>query len=894
MIQLKDYQQRVLDSFRMFLRQCARDKHPEAAFEAVQRQNGRVQLPYLQVPMPGPAAGLPYVCLRVPTGGGKTLLACHAAGLAMHDLLHAERAVVLWLVPSNTLLKQTVDALRDKRHPYRRALELSCGTVEVVAVEEALQLSRARVDGATVVIVATIQAFRAEDTTGRKVYGQNGVFSEYLLNVPPDRVPHLLPGGDGKPMPSLVNMLRLRRPIVIVDEAHNARTALSFEALGNVLPSCIIEFSATPAREKQASNVLHHVSAAELKQANMVKLPLRVITRHASQRSELLADAISLRADLEKLAMQEAQQTGEYLRPILLIQAERVNACEPLREQLVQDFNLDRDGIKICVGAKDELPSAEVLQSPKCPVRFIITVQKLREGWDCPFAYVLCSLRETRSPTAIEQIVGRVLRLPGAALKRHADLNCAYAFSVSPNIGEVLEELRAALESNGFTAAEADRIVIPASQVALPLGLQPVRVQVAPREIDVLLLETQLPALAGKAEVNAASGAITIMEVLTQEETEKLTSCVNTPGAKAKIEQAAAAVRETDRAYGGTGAPRVRSPYERNCDFVVPVLCVREGELLLEFESTFLLEHPWRLSERDATLRAAYNPLERPKGYAGTLDVGEKGEVQTSFMMETQEANFVTTLHQQVLALETPGDWTLEALVAWLDHQIPHEDIPLGESAAFLHKVLRGLMATHGAELGDLAADRFRLCAEIEARIQQHRAQERKVAFQMYLEPNSPLEADAQYALNFKNLGYEPSWLYEGSYQFKKHYYGPKPGELAATTPNGRPAEEAACAEFLDQCAEVAFWVRNLARKNTSFRLQTSTDFFYPDFLCQLIDGRVLAVEYKGKDRYDAADAEEKRAIGAVWAARSNGKCLFCMPTDRDFSEIEKVIREPA
>src|SRR3990167_5085572 len=275
-----------------------------------------VPSPYVPVRAAGLEPGMPYVCLRVPTGGGKTLLACYTAGLAMDEFMRAECAVVLWLVPSNTILDQTADALRDARHPYRRALELACGAVEVVTIEEALHLSRATVEGQTVVIVATIQAFRVEDTTGRKVYDQNGAFAEHLLNVPADRLADLLPGADGKPKPSLVNMLRLRRPIVIVDEAHNARTDLSFSTLGNVLPSCIVEFTATPARSTHPSNVLHHVSAAELKAADMVKLPLRVVTRHPSQRDQLLADAITLRTDLEKLAATEAQQTGDYLPPI--------------------------------------------------------------------------------------------------------------------------------------------------------------------------------------------------------------------------------------------------------------------------------------------------------------------------------------------------------------------------------------------------------------------------------------------------------------------------------------------------------------------------------------------------------------------------------------------------
>jgi hypothetical protein len=247
MIALKDYQHRVLDSLREFFRLCSKTGNPAYAFSDVCKQNGSGGGPYLPIHAAGLVHDMPYVCLRVPTGGGKTLLACHTAGLAMSELLHADRAVVLWLVPSNTILDQTADALRDARHPYRRALEMACGAIEVVTIEEALNLPRASVDGQTVVIVSTIQAFRVEDSTGRKVYSQNGVFQEHLLNAPASREADLLKGPDGKPVPSLVNMLRLRRPVVIVDEAHNARTDLSFAALGDVMPSCIVEFTATPA-----------------------------------------------------------------------------------------------------------------------------------------------------------------------------------------------------------------------------------------------------------------------------------------------------------------------------------------------------------------------------------------------------------------------------------------------------------------------------------------------------------------------------------------------------------------------------------------------------------------------------------------------------------------------
>ena len=891
MITLKDYQQQVLDSLRDFLRQCARERHPSSAFQRALERNGEQIAPYIQTPASGLEPDMPYVCLRVPTGGGKTLLACYASGLAMTELLRADRAVVLWLVPSNTILEQTADALRDPRHPYRRSLELACGAVEVVTIEEALRLSRATVDGQTVVIVSTIQAFRVEDTTGRKVYEQNGAFSEHLLNLPLDRAKDLLPGADGKPKPSLVNMLRLRRPIVIVDEAHNARTDLSFSTLGQVLPSCIIEFTATPARSNNPSNVLQHVSAAELKAAEMIKLPLRVITRQLSQKDQLLADAISLRADLERLAAVEGQNTGEYLRPIMLIQAERVDACEPLRERLVNEFGITKEQIKISVGAKDELPSAKEILSQSCPVRFIITVQKLREGWDCPFAYVLCSLRETRSPTAIEQIVGRILRLPGAITKHNPDLNCAYAFSISPSIVEVLAELREALESNGFTTAEAQRIIIPLSQGTLPIGSHPKSIQVEPYEIDKHVAAVQVRELGGKVSIDETSGEITVIVPLNNEEAEKLASCVKSPEAKAKVLEVVKLVIEAEKAFGGSGQTRPPSPYERQLDFFVPLLCIRDNGELFEFDSTFLIEHQWKLSEKDASLPEHYNPLERPVLLAGVVDIGAKGEVQTKVVENDQEVDFIAAVHQQVMQFSGGGDWTVEKLIAWLDRQIEHKDIPVAESAEFLRKVVRGLMTKFGsADVGALALDRFRLKDEVETRIDQHREAELKKTFQMLLLPQSGLAVSEERGINFKNMTYEPSWIYEGGFQFKKHYFGTKPGELREKTPSGDLTEEFKCAQFIDTMPQVKYWLRNLVRKPSSFWLQTSTDRFYPDFICQLEDGRVLAVEYKGKFIYDSIDSEEKRAVGEVWATRSNGKCLFVMPTDNNFTALTKLV----
>jgi type III restriction enzyme len=105
-ITLKDYQERVLDSLRGFFRVTAQTGNPDAAFRDTTRKLYGEARPYLPVSATGLGDRMPYVCLRVPTGGGKTLLACYAAGLAQREFVRAERAVVLWLVPSNTITGQ--------------------------------------------------------------------------------------------------------------------------------------------------------------------------------------------------------------------------------------------------------------------------------------------------------------------------------------------------------------------------------------------------------------------------------------------------------------------------------------------------------------------------------------------------------------------------------------------------------------------------------------------------------------------------------------------------------------------------------------------------------------------------------------------------------------------
>lgn len=893
-VSLKPYQQRVLDTLSAFLRECVRTNNPSGAFATVTQRNGGTALPYFPVQIPE-LSGLPYACLRVPTGGGKTLLASHSVGIALKEFVQADRAVVLWLVPSNTILDQTAKALSNKRHAYCRALEMGVGgPVEVLTIEEALRMSRAVVDGQTVVIVATLQCFRVEDTTGRKVYEDNGHLQAHFEGWPEHLLASLEKGPDGKPVRSLVNALRLRRPIVIVDEAHNARTELSFSTLAKVYPSCIVEFTATPALEykpsvgRYPSNVLHRTSAAELKAAAMIKLPIRVFTRPPGQKEQALAEAVTLRTDLEKVANAEGQATGEYIRPILLIQAERVDDAEPLREQMVKDFKLDKNEIKISTGTLDELPEVEKTMDTKgvkgiaaanCPVRYIITVQKLREGWDCPFAYVLCSLKETRSATAIEQIVGRVLRLPNVEFKQRTELNHAYVFSVSESLPAVLAEFAQALEANGFTKTEAEEIIIPASSPTLALGSQPRTVKVDPKkDLDATLVKTNALILVGKVSfANAENGEVKVLAPLTKDEAGAFYPCFRTEEARGKAEAAVQEVAAIAATFGA-GTPRPATGYEKQESFIVPLLALRQGALLWEFGRTDLLERDWKLSAKDAALSEAAYSSKRPTGKLGSIDIDDTGKVKAGEVHETGPEDFVRKLHQQVWAVASEQNWTDEDLIQWLDQHIEHGDITATESAVFLRKVIQGVQTSRGLpDISALVLDRHRLRDAVAEKIDQYRQAEHKAAFKELL--GVGLVVSEEKALDFSKILYDPASWYEGGFEFQKHYFG-KPGELKAS------GEEFECAQFLDALPDVKYWIRNLAKRPDSFRLQTSTDFFYPDFVCLLHDGRVLVVEYKGKDRWDGIDAAEKRAVGAVWEGRSKGKCLFVMPTDKNWISI--------
>lgn len=877
LFQLKSYQREALASLRTFLQKAVELNDADTAFYALTKR------PFVQPPS---LPGLPYVCLRVPTGGGKTILAAHSVAIAADSFLRTDAPTVLWLVPSQTIREQTLASLSDRTHPNRRALSERFGeNVRVMTVADALYAKRADYDGGAVVIVATIQAFRVEETEGRKVYEANGELMDHFTGLADGLRGALEIGPSGDPVPSLANVLRLRRPMVIVDEAHNARTDLSFDTLARLKPSMIVEFTATPVTPEEhkpekgvyASNVLHQVSAAELKAAEMIKLP--VILRGRADPRETIGDAIAWLDELTQTASAEEQAADEFIRPVMLVQSEAKSKDKPtlhaeeVKKLLIEDFRVPEAHVVIATGETKGLDGVDLFDRD-CKVRFIITQQALKEGWDCSFAYVLCSVAEQKSPRAVEQLLGRVLRLPRAARKQNEDLNRAYAFATTASFQHAANTLRDGLVSNGFEKIEAADLV---RAVAVMPGLEEggsafVFEETLPADIDATTFKTNIEnATGGRVQVDLDTGKIRARGALTDYDR-----------AAMKLAMPEAAAATIDALVHRSRGARLKAPapLAEPIRLAVPQLTVRDGQAWQLFDRAHFLDIPWKLEESDAAPILDFFQPPRKAAEEAHIDVDATQKVKVEF---------VTDLHDQLsLALALRG-WNKNALVNWIDRRLPvasRRDITRVSSTLFISKALDVISAHHGMSLDALARSNFRLVEAFIKVIAKHRDIREASAFARALIPQSGLEfrtsADIELVFDESRYGYNQP--YKGSTDFKKHLFRVI-GDLEAT------GEEHECAIALERNPNIKAWLRNTSKQPHSFWLQTASDKFYPDFVALLNDGRILVVEYKGAHISSTDDTKEKTLIGNLWAERSNGHCLFVMVSDRQFGLIESAIK---
>jgi type III restriction enzyme len=869
LLTLKSYQQAALDALRAFAR-AAQFKGPALAFG---EQVGR---PY----SPDPFGDVPCICLRIPTGGGKTLMAAHAVNVLAEEWRATDAPVAVWLVPSDTIRSQTLRALQTTGHPYREALEASYGAgVRVCALEDLANIAPPDWGQRAVVVVATIQSFRIDDTDKRNVYSFSESFERHFKGAGEDRLRLLrdlpdslvtaeeaendktgvLPGFIGQPRWSLANWLALHEPLLIVDEAHNTKTDKSFTALKRLNPSAILELTATPIPSK--TNVLYHVSAQELAAEAMIKLPI-ALAEHPQGWQQAVFAAVQTQRALEGEALKDEAAGSGYVRPIVLFQAQNENdevPPEALRTYLEDELHIPKAQIKVATGDTRELEGLD-LASRDCPVRFVITVQALREGWDCPFAYVLCSLQKLSSATAVEQLLGRVLRMPYARPRGREALNRAYAHVCEAKFSSAAHELADRLINHmGFEALDVASMVVQQSFLPLFELNQP------PAPVSPAQVATDFIATSPSPELQAVEG-VTVATIAGEQKV-VVTGHIN-PDLEAlllaqvrgpkKQEQVQARVAQHNALVAAQSAPASRGEHFAP----IPTLAYRstpQGQL-------------WPL-EREAVLEAVDLDLLSPE--AVQLPGFQVVEQSNTFEIYLKDArvNLRAADASQIAFDYGSSTITADDLVRWLDQALFQKlpDFTQGQRSAYFAAVVSHLMHERGVPLVTLAKARFKLAQDIEARVGDLKDKAAKTQFrQLVLEEVWAIETDWSRPLLFEANRYPVpvGSRYSGRYKFNKHFY-----PVQADLKDG--GEEFLCAQLLDNHAKVKHWVRNLTTAPCGFALATSKGRFFPDFVAELLDGSVAVVEYKGAHLLNDPYEIEKRQIGELWARKSAGRCLF-------------------
>jgi type III restriction enzyme len=683
---------------------------------------------------------------------------------------------------------------------------------------------------------------------------------------------------------------------VIVDEAHNSRTELAFDMLGRFRPSGILELTATPDTERTPSNVLHSVSAAELKAEEMIKLP--VVQETEPDWQQCLADAIARRGALQQLAEAERRKGADYLRPVVLIQAApRRSGVDTLdfdrvKAELIGNHRVPEEEIVVATGEERGLEKidskyARGISDPDCPVKFVITQRALAEGWDCPFAYILASMAELQSATAVEQLLGRVLRQPGASHRDNAMLNQSYAFVVSRSFADTASALRDRLVAGaGFERREVAEFVRAASpeQGRLDVEGRPGRVTVRP----VVVTLPEKPVLKGvpkplreKLDWDGRKKTLTVTAPLSEDETETLKSTVQTDEAISLIEEVARASRTTAIEF-------FQTPAEQGEQFEVPQLALSVRDELELFDDPELLGYPWDLSTYDAaptpdaiaSLDAGFKVTE-----SGLIDVdSETGKIISTFVRDLQ---------RDLGLAYRPERWDELQVAAWLCRNLPEPTVTHASKLAFVSGWLSELLQRDDFTLARANQQKFQIRNLIEAHIRALRREAIATAYQQALFTEEGMRAIVGDDIVFRYHpdAYAPLKDYDGRFghfAFRQHYYG-RIGDFDSK-------EEFDCACWLDTQAQqgrIVYWVRNLVRREgCSFFLQKADGRFYPDFLCQLPAkeglSTVLAVECKGGNLW--AGAEDDRLIGNLWAELSKGRCRFVMIRERQWERIDALL----
>jgi len=503
-MELKEFQQTVLDTLDLYLDELRAQLTkaekvrkanegetdpdliravPVFSNEAWRRLKDKNILPAFRSSFPysirndGMENDVPNVCLKIPTGGGKTFLAANAVSRIMGKFLQRNYGFVLWIVPNEAIYTQTKKQLTNREHPYRQILDrAAAGRVKILEKND--PLNRMDVESHLCVMLLMLQSANRETKETLRMFRDRGnvhgffpaaddVLAHFELL---GRIPNLDCYGQRDNMgatayESLGNVLRLLRPVVVMDEGHKAYTTNAMKTLFDFNPSFMLELSATPKDRlkdipSRHANWLVDVRGQALLREEMIKLPINVKVKAGSDWKDCLRESLEHLNVLQSHADKLRANTSRYIRPILLVQVERTGKDQrektTIHSEAVREFLLglgvDKGEIAVKTSETNELNDPENIDllSPTCPVRVIITKQALQEGWDCPFAYILCALAANRNQNAMTQLVGRILRQPDARNTGDSSLDECYVFCQHVKTKDVIEAIKKGLEQDGM------------------------------------------------------------------------------------------------------------------------------------------------------------------------------------------------------------------------------------------------------------------------------------------------------------------------------------------------------------------------------------------------------------------------------------------------------------
>ena len=836
-MELKSYQKEVLADLARYLELVVERQSPAKAYRAFWNEKNVMVGPDGMPAYVDTLSGVPHVCAKVPTGGGKTYIAASAVRTIFDAMPQRRARAVVWLVPSDAILAQTRNALQNPGHPYRQRLDVDFGgAVQVYSKEQALMgqnFTPATVAEQLSVFVLSYDSFRTSKKEGRKAYQENGSLAGFAKWMNDPSV--LLADTDET---ALIQVIRFLNPVVIVDESHHASSQLSMEMLRNFNPSFVLDLTATP---KEKSNIISFVDASQLKRGSMVKLPVIVYNRKSQ--ADVYADAIAIRAKLEAQAQKEQETSGRYIRPIVLFQAQpRTSSDSTTYEKIkktLMDGGIPEQEIAIKTGDKDELKNVDLL-SPECPVRYIITVNALKEGWDCPFAYVLATVANRSSAVDVEQILGRVLRLPYTRKNKSEVLNLSYVITSSADFHQTVKKVVAGLNSAGFSsrdcrAQDADEPALPApaavpEQTSLDGQSEPDM-----PDVDGTALKARFDAAKQEADCSASEDAAQSDPMLAQ-----------------ALEQNRAYEREIDQAddTAYSRAPlEVRdkmNQFRMNDAFAEEAAALRFPQFTLETIPSFFsdsyetlaLEHlEGNFSLRDKDAHIDFAPVSAEIARVD-VDDGKDSTAKAWLLSGSDSAFFREWFSTQ------PSERRLSICKGIIKKKLSQMNcVNDKELDEYIDRVIGTLTED---QLSELEQSPYPYVIKIQDKVKELLSQHRCHVFDRWLEQDK-IVCRPNYAL--------PAVI--------------SPTAFTSMVPKSLYTAEEDMNEYefkvvwqLASLDNVKWWHRNISRRG--FQINGPVHA-YPDLIVMLYSGKILMVETKG-DHLDNAESKAKAKIGDQWA----------------------------